>query len=422
MNELSVTDLLRERASFEVGLRFEVCFALELLVDPRSRLHPQWKHETLRQLPASFHRALSQGAGAPVLWAGFPDVLEAAPAQLDVPQVVDRVAALPLDEYQRRSLVALLHSAALVADLMHGRRTLRQCLARAPKDKLEWLAFIGLYPLDEARPEAKAVAHLLDDPGSFRAATLEALTLFWEAAFRRTWEELVPALERSAAEKERLFLTCSFAEFAQQGLLRVEVDERRRRLRAIRGGFSLDVERVGACHFMPSAFNDRRYWTSFERPDGRVELSFPYFDPALAPAGPSSRPAARAQPPPPVSAPPPLDPTLVLRALADSTRYAIAGLLAASPRSAADLARALSISKAAVSGHVSKLREAGLLGEAPAGGAIRLSLKREVLEGLSELLVTHLFERSARSAPPPGAGAPPPPSSPRSTSPRRSSP
>jgi DNA-binding transcriptional ArsR family regulator len=169
------------------------------------------------------------------------------------------------------------------------------------------------------------------------------------------------------------------------------VDEKRRVLTAVRGGYKLDIGRIEACHFLPSAFNDRRYWTSFEISGGSAVVYFPYFDPSLAPEpGPPAHraPGLRSAQP----SEPELDPALVFRALGDATRYAIVSLLAREPRSSIELAKALSLSKPAVSHHIAKLREAGLLQEQPTAGTIRLSLRRDVLENLSSIVIDRLFD------------------------------
>jgi DNA-binding transcriptional ArsR family regulator len=74
----------------------------------------------------------------------------------------------------------------------------------------------------------------------------------------------------------------------------------------------------------------------------------------------------------------------------------MATLLARRPMAAIELTRALSLSKPTVSHHVAVLREAGLLRETPANGSINLSLRREVLEQLSSIVIDRLFDSSQR--------------------------
>jgi DNA-binding transcriptional ArsR family regulator len=89
---------------------------------------------------------------------------------------------------------------------------------------------------------------------------------------------------------------------------------------------------------------------------------------------------------------PALDPSLIFKALGDSTRFAIATLLARAPKSSVELAKILSVSKPTISHHVHLLREAGLIQETFVNGSVELQLKRVVLEGLSEITVAKLFD------------------------------
>ena len=66
-------------------------------------------------------------------------------------------------------------------------------------------------------------------------------------------------------------------------------------------------------------------------------------------------------------------------------------MLATAPRTAADLCRALEMSRPTMSHHVHALREAGLLDELREGGGVLLTLRREVLEQLSAATISKLF-------------------------------
>ena len=112
---------------------------------------------------------------------------------------------------------------------------------------------------------------------------------------------------------------------------------------------------------------------------------FPYFDPRIS----LDREATRRARAPAID--PALDPALIFKALGNTTRYAMVVLLAQAPRSAVELARALSLSKPTISHHVHLLREAGLLNEQPAGGSIVLEVRQETLAGLSDLTLEALF-------------------------------
>ena len=85
----------------------------------------------------------------------------------------------------------------------------------------------------------------------------------------------------------------------------------------------------------------------------------------------------------------------VFRALGDTTRYAIASILARAPTTSADLARSLKVSKPTITHHVHALRSAGLIRETPAGGSTKLSLSRDTVAALSEAAVGSCSPRPA---------------------------
>ena len=75
----------------------------------------------------------------------------------------------------------------------------------------------------------------------------------------------------------------------------------------------------------------------------------------------------------------------------------MAQLIGRKPRTSADLARELGVTKATISHHLSLLREAGLVAETYEAGSIRLSLKTEVVEQLSSL-ATSAFAPAAEKS------------------------
>src|SRR5438093_13757029 len=81
----------------------------------------------------------------------------------------------------------------------------------------------------------------------------------------------------------------------------------------------------------------------------------------------------------------------VFRALGDTTRYAIASILARTPTTSAELARSLNVSKPTITHHVHALRSAGLITETPSRGSTKLSLSRDTVAALSGAAVEQLF-------------------------------
>lgn len=79
-------------------------------------------------------------------------------------------------------------------------------------------------------------------------------------------------------------------------------------------------------------------------------------------------------------------PVAQLAALADDTRWAILGLLGASPRSASDLARALPVSRQAIAKHLAVLEQAGLVAAERDGRAVRYRALGASLSALADRL------------------------------------
>jgi DNA-binding transcriptional ArsR family regulator len=285
------------------------------------------------------------------------------------------------EDLQREILFGTLH-ADLAEELMSGRWSLAEAIARIPRTERDWLGYLDLYPHDPSVPLARALSLIVEDPEAFRRQLVDVLTTFWERVFRQTWEQLRPQMQQSLAEKERFFNCCSFGEFAREALLRIEVDEGRQEIRPIRGGCRILLREIRTAAVLPSAFNDKRFWAAFEEGDGTSVVFFPYFDPSLAVERSGSAHAF---------ADPELDPALICKALGDGTRFAIMTLIGRSPRSSAELAEHLSLSRATISHHVYLLRAAGLLEEQHRGGSVYLSPRREALEGLSGLLVNRVY-------------------------------
>jgi len=180
----------------------------------------------------------------------------------------------------------------------------------------------------------------------------------------------------------------SFAELARELNLPVGLDESAGELRP-KAGAAVKFERIDRLYVIPSGFNTRRWWARYETRPDRFSIYFPIARPMVSPnesveperkARDSSRPPRRS-----------VDAESVFRALGDTTRYAIASVLARTPTTSAELARSLKVSKPTITHHVQALRAAGLIDEEVEGGSHRLSLNRETVAALSDAAVAHLF-------------------------------
>jgi DNA-binding transcriptional ArsR family regulator len=179
----------------------------------------------------------------------------------------------------------------------------------------------------------------------------------------------------------------SLQDLAGELKLPVSFDAAARELRP-KSGAAISYDRIDRCVIIPSAFNTRRWWAKYESKTGRVSLYFPVVGDATA----ANRLAADFR-----------DKTTstlthsdinaesVFRALGDTTRYAIASILARNPTTSAELSRSLRVSKPTITHHVQALRAAGLIAETPGGGSTKLSLSRETIAAVSEAAVEQLF-------------------------------
>jgi len=374
----------KSKFEFQVSPWFEACFALQLLTDDNSRIHENWKKRALQRLPASFHRKFALIGGSPYLWPVIADTVLDSPLSLPFEERVSRFAGLPLPDLQKTIFFGILHESGPVNQLLSGRYDLFQTVTRISKTKREWLAFIGLYPPKKSSPLFAGLQCLLRTPGEFRRIVTDLFELFWTREFKQTWELIYRKMERSMEEKERLFQSCSLEEFARLALLRVEMDEGKGLMKAVRGGYALPLKHLAKAVILPSAFNDGRHWTTYEEDPNAVVAFFPYFDPAISLSPFSAGGDVEAEEPE-------MDPALIFKALGDTTRYAMVSLLAKDPLTSADLARILGLSRPTVSHHIHVLREAGLLEKKAKGNTLLISLRGEVFENLSELVMRKLF-------------------------------
>ena len=321
-------------------------------------------------------------------WEIWPVMAALMPGPLSNPgfeEILESLKHLPSEQFREKILRGLIHSEDAIVPLLKGRVSLKTAIGRVPRTKREWISHIGLYPYAPNGPQIIALEKLLSDTEEFRVTILRILEIYWQKTFRSTWERLQPQLRQSLEARERLFHSCSFSEFSKQALLRVEVDEAKGEIAALRGGYRLKFQDVEACYFLPSSFNDRRFWSAFKDDDKKTVVYFPYFDPAITLDLQFASEVSNVTDPA-------LDPALIFKALGDSTRFAIAAILARSPKNSVELAKILSVSKPTVSHHVHQLREAGLLQETYVNGAVELQLKRSVFERLSDLAISKLFD------------------------------
>jgi DNA-binding transcriptional ArsR family regulator len=379
------------RRRFLVSPRFEPFYALHGLM-AGGDVHAAWRDWAAKRRSVRFERAAAPFNAAPAVWLAAADVMESRDFDADFDGVLRALEALPPKTFARRMLVSLMHFGDAADEILAG-RPLAESLAALPAKKREWLAHVGLYPPNPGAPMVKALQAFAESPQGAKAATLEAITAFWDDSFAETWDRLMPQFDASVAARPREIEASGLVEFAKAFSLRIEIDSRRREIRALRGGYRLKFDEIAEVRLYPSAFNDRRYWSVLPNRRGHEVAHFPYFEPL---ADPSARANSRHRHAISAKRPrPPLDPALIFRALGDTTRYAMAELLARRPMTSVELARTLGVSPPTVSHHIHLLREAGLLLERRGSDGVSIELDRTTVEAVSSLAAAHLFDSGA---------------------------
>lgn len=364
--------------------RLEIFHALRLVLAPPSGVDERWRMTARAKLPKSFYARVERFCANPIVWPNIGDAVESAALDGSFFQVLKAYAEITPERFQYVVTEGMLHTREIALDAISGKRTLKEAVASFPESQHAWLAFIGLFPFDENAPIARFFERLFKDPEAIRDETVRLMSEFWDFVFEDTWESIAPSMERSLATLDRMIPTCTLREIADRTLLNVEVDEDAQVIRAGRGNFSMTFDQIERIHFIPSALNVNRLWTAFDNDaKDRLIVVFPYFDPSIQITEPDgkTRPASTES----------IEPPLVFRALGDTTRFAIARIIAKKPASSTELARQLGLTKGTVSHHVRILRIAGLIKEEWTGGSVTLSINRPTLANLSEKTIDLLF-------------------------------
>ncbi len=376
---------------FSVTPRFEVFYALRALGE-RNPSIAEWQGRTARKLPRAWKQAAGRIAPRPIIWVLLADVLRDAKSDAAFGELVKHIRKLDDLAFQKAILGGVFRDPKRVQKLTSGKVSLPDAVAAEASSGDTLLSLVGLDPFDSSSPAARAFSGIVSDPASYRANLASVLEAFWDASFNETWNFLQPRMQRLAHSMGEALANTSVAEFVMQLKLPVALDNRAQTLVSLRGTASFRYTALKEIHVIPSAFNDGRFWAAYSDDAESVRLFFPVLNQTLLRADV-----------------PRIDPALAFRALGDTTRYAIASLLAQSPQTSVELARAFGVSKATISHHVQLLRTAGLLHELPTNRGIVLTLDRDTLEAISDAAATEMFaggvtpalRRSRHEKPPP---------------------
>ncbi|MFN2635592.1 MAG: ArsR/SmtB family transcription factor [Gemmatimonadaceae bacterium] len=369
--------------------RFDLFYALYTLTAPAPSPLDAWKERAMLRLPRDFERIAQRVAPVPLFWPLLADALQGTAGELTFDEILANLRTLPSNELKSNVLSGIFHDQRVAQALASGKKKLRHALTEDDSPAADLLEHFGLRPYDVKSPSVSAVTTLLTDPDGFREGLLVVLERFWETGFRGDWSALEPSLRADSLRMKDLQATHSFEGLARELNLPVAADEKNAELKP-RTGAPIKFGSVDRCYLLPSAFNTRRWWARYERKGERVSLYFPIAGDAAS-ANRIVKDEWRREKTNLTGISSGVNPETVFRALGDTTRYAIASILARKPTTSADLARILSVSKPTITHHVQTLRSAGLIREVPSGGATELSLDRGTLSGLSTRAMDQLF-------------------------------
>ena len=380
---------------FAVTPRFDVFYALYSLTSSAPTQIDPWKSKALARLPRDFERVAKRVAPLPIFWPLLADAIQNVPGEVAFEEVVSSIREMPVEVLQRNILSGIFHDPTTVDSLLTRGKSLKQVLNDHALPGAELLGHFGLRSHSQSSSSASAIAMLLSKPKAFRDELALVLQRFWQNGFRQDWSALESSLRAESFRMRDLREERSAGAFGQELNLPVAFDDDAREIRP-KTGLSIGYDRVDRCYVIPSAFNARRWWAKYETKAQRVTLYLPITTEPSAPnriveddrkasdlptkhrrGTEAERPAINAE--------------SVFRALGDTTRYAIASILARTPTTSADLARSLKVSKPTITHHVHALRAAGLISETPSGGSTKLTLSRDTVAALSDAAVEQLF-------------------------------
>lgn len=363
----------RARIRVSVTPRFEIFYALRAL-NERSDATVAWRQQSHRSLPNGFGALVDKIAPHPMMWPLLADALRDASPDAELPEIVETIQSADDRAFQQSVLSGIFRDTATVATLVTGEQSLGDATQAEAARSPSLMTLMGLHPFDPSSDVAVALARIVDNPAGYREDLANALHTFWTLVFRETWRDLQARMTQARAVLQLALDNSTPSEFARDNALPVTLDDKKKVVSSLRGRALYPYKSVSEIHVIPSAFNDARLWAAYADDGGPVRLYFPVFRSELLREDVSSIDAATA-----------------FRALGDTTRYAIASVLAHEPQTSVELAKAFGVSKATISHHVQLMRAAGLLEESATDNGIVLALDRDAVEGISEAAVQELF-------------------------------
>jgi len=378
------------RLELAVTPRFDVFYALYTVTNGAASPLEKWKEHAIARLPRDFQRTAKRVAPVPLFWPLMADALQRIPGEMTFDEILAALRDIPAEDLKTNIVSGIFHDAAAALALSTGKTSLRQVLANEKLEGRELLAHFGLRPYDANSHAAKAMSTLLSDTEAFRDQLLLVLDRFWQNGFGADWSALEPSIRDESFRVRDLQDEGESIEELSRGLaLPVTFDSGAREIRP-KNGPPIAYEKVDRCFVIPSGFNTRRWWAKYETKSGRFSLYFPVTGSSID-ANRLAREVRVPRAPRVNRSETAINAEIVFRALGDTTRYAIASILARTPTTSSELARSLRVSKPTITHHVQALRAAGLIADMPSDGSTKLALNRETIGGVSEAAVDQLF-------------------------------
>jgi hypothetical protein len=233
---------------------------------------------------------------------------------------------------------------------------LRDAVSAEIETSQSLLELLGLYPFRQSDSVAGAFARIVSEPAKFRSELSKTLEIFWASGFSNDWKNLEPSMRRRVETMENMGASTTLAVFGEAAKLPVVFDDERRTVNNRRGTVIFRYHDLRDIYVIPSASTIRD--CGAPTPTLRVVATvFPGV--RCGAAGKVERSTQKCHS------------TEVRRReqtrrccsarSVDTTRYAMARVLARGPRTSIELAKDFAVSKATISHHVQLLRQAGLL-------------------------------------------------------------
>ncbi|HEY3744895.1 MAG TPA: helix-turn-helix domain-containing protein [Gemmatimonadaceae bacterium] len=367
--------------------RFDVFYALHAIFHGGATPLEKWKERAVARLPRDFERSARRIAPVPLFWPLLADALQRTAGEMMFDEIVGALREISAEDLKANIVSGIFHDASTARALGTGRKNLRQVLTDEKLQGGELLTHFGLRPYDANSHATKAMSTLLSDPETFREQFVQVLDRFWETGFGTDWSALESSIrDESFRVRDLQDDGQSIEELSRDLALPVTFDASAREIRP-KSGPPIAYDKIDRCFVIPSGFNTRRWWAKYETTTGHFSIYFPVTRDSIDP----NRLAREVRAPSVRRAQSAINAETVFRALGDTTRYAIASILARTPTTSSDLARSIKVSKPTITHHVQALRAAGLIADTPRDGSTKLSLNRDTIRGVSEAAMEQLF-------------------------------